>query len=151
MRPQLLHQADIILVGCSRSGKTPLSIFLSQTTGLKVSNIPLVFELSPPRELTDDQRIDSRRVFSLTREVDEMEKLRLSRLQRELKGNEHIGAKSDYANYSYIRKDSAKARNLAISRGYTEVDFSERALEEVAGIIISNMKERFPDMHINVK
>ena len=151
MRPQLLHRADIIIVGCSRTGKTPLSIFLSQTTGLKVANIPLVFELSPPKELTDDARVDPRRVFCLVREVDEMEKLRKSRLQRELKGHEQYTETSTYANYSYIRKDLAKARNLSVAKGYTEVDVSERALEEVAGIIISKMKERFPDMHISVK
>jgi len=148
MAPRLLHQAEIIILGVSRSGKTPLSIFMSQTAGLKVANIPLVFEITPPKELTDDPRIDPRRVFCLTRDVDELEKMRQSRLEKELK-NSHVGGHSTYADYSYIRKDLAKARNLAKTKGYTEIDVSGRALEEVASLILSKMKERFPELHIN--
>lgn len=133
MHPKLLHQADIIVLGVSRSGKTPLSIYISQTAGLKVANIPLVFELQPPKELTDDPRIDPRRVFCLTRQVSEMERMRLSRLDRELKGADaHVGKNSTYADCAYIRKDLAKARNLAKNNGYTEIDVTGRALEECA-------------------
>lgn len=161
MSTKLLPQADVILLGVSRCGKTPLSIFLSQLKCLKVANVPLVFELTPPTEL---KQCDPRRIFCLTRsDVDEMEQIRLSRIERELggtsghekylKNNPHATAstsqhKSTYADYSYIRKDLAKARNLAKTNDYTEIDVSGRALEECATIILSKLKERFPHMHI---
>jgi len=154
MCPQLLHQADIIILGVSRTGKTPLSIFISQTRGLRVANIPLVFELEPPNELIHPNAaagnaIDPRRVFCLTRDVEEMEKLRISRMQQAFHHvPEKLRQESTYANYSYIRKDLAKARNLCKQFGFTELDVTERALEECASIIVSKMKERFPDMHI---
>ena len=120
--------------------------------GLKVANVPLVFELQPPQELTDtsdpDKIIDPRRVFCLTRDVEEMEKLRISRIKQALKKSTPK-QESTYANFSYIRKDLAKARNYARQHGFTEIDVSDRALEECASIIISKMKERFPDMHIH--
>ena len=154
MCPRLLYQAEIIILGVSRTGKTPLSIFISQTAGLKVANIPLVFELQPPKELTDprdaSKAIDPRRVFCLTRDVTEMKKLRQSRIEQALRcaTNSH-SQESTYADFSYIRKDLAKARNFVKEYGYTEIDVSERALEECASIILSKMKERFPDMHIH--
>ena len=154
MCPGLLYQAEIVILGVSRTGKTPLSIFISQTAGLKVANIPLVFELQPPNELTDprdpSKAIDPRRVFCLTRDVTEMKKLRQSRIEQALRcAPNPQSQESTYANFTYIRKDLAKARSFVKEYGYTEIDVSERALEECASIILSKMKERFPDMHIH--
>ena len=53
--PWLLPKADIILVGVSRTGKTPLSVVISQTMGLKVANIPLVLECPPPNQLLSEE------------------------------------------------------------------------------------------------
>ena len=52
--PWLLKEADVILVGVSRTGKTPLSVVIAQQIGLKVANIPLVLECEPPKELFED-------------------------------------------------------------------------------------------------
>ena len=59
MSPNLLYQADVVLLGVSRAGKTPMSIFMAQTMGLKVANIPLVMELPPPTQL---QKVNPRKV-----------------------------------------------------------------------------------------
>ena len=48
--PQYLHKADLVLVGVSRTSKTPLSTYLAQK-GYKVANVPLVLGLNPPKEL----------------------------------------------------------------------------------------------------
>jgi Kinase/pyrophosphorylase len=79
MAPHLLYKADVILLGVSRAGKTPLSIYMAQTLGLKVANIPLVLELPPPSQLLDRGRVDPRRVFCLTLQTEFLERFRKNR------------------------------------------------------------------------
>ena len=71
----------MILVGVSRTGKTPLSVVLAQQFGLKVANIPLVLEVPPPKELFDPC-IDSDKVMCLTINPVELKRIRLNRLER---------------------------------------------------------------------
>jgi regulator of PEP synthase PpsR (kinase-PPPase family) len=80
--PWLLAEADVILVGVSRTGKTPLSVVLSQSMGLKVANIPLVLEVPPPKELLDVAAIDPDRIFCLTIAPSELKRIRTTRLER---------------------------------------------------------------------
>ena len=147
MSPRLLHQADVILLGVSRAGKTPLSILIATTTGLKTANIPLVLELDPPKQLTEDKRIDPKRVFCLTVQAEFLQRIRTTRLRRELKKQLGQG-RSKYADQDYVKKDLAKAKQLCEEFGFTEIDVTGRAIEETASLIVSKMKERFPDMHI---
>ena len=99
--PWLLPQADVIILGVSRTGKTPLSVVLSQTMGLKVANIPLVLEVPPPKELlvteedisndhndgddgeTASRIIDPRRIFCLTIAPSELRRIRTTRIERQ--------------------------------------------------------------------
>src|SRR5690606_12181182 len=67
-----LSQADIVLVGISRTSKTPLSIFLSHK-GWKVANVPLVLNSKIPDEL---YQIDQRRVVGLTIDPDSLTRIR---------------------------------------------------------------------------
>lgn len=60
--PQNLHKADIVLAGVSRTGKTPLSIYLAQK-GFKVANVPIVMGVQLPKTLFE---IDPQKVFGLT-------------------------------------------------------------------------------------
>lgn len=60
--PWLLEEADVVLCGVSRTGKTPLSVVLAQQMGLKVANIPLVMEVKPPKELFDKEKMDNKKV-----------------------------------------------------------------------------------------
>lgn len=60
--PQNLHKADIVLAGVSRTGKTPLSIYLAQK-GFKVANVPIVMGLALPKTLFN---IDQEKIFALT-------------------------------------------------------------------------------------
>jgi len=67
-----LDQADIILVGISRTSKTPLSIFLSHK-GWKVANVPLVLNTAPPEELF---KVDQRRIIGLTIDPESLTRIR---------------------------------------------------------------------------
>ena len=82
--PQRLHEADVILLGVSRTGKTPLSVVLAQTLGLKVANVPLVVDLPPPPQLLDRAKISRQRVFCLTLNLDDLQRIRKTRIEREL-------------------------------------------------------------------
>jgi regulator of PEP synthase PpsR (kinase-PPPase family) len=153
--PWLLPEADIVLVGVSRSGKTPLSVVLSQTMSLKVANIPLVMEVAPPKELA---QVDPRRVFCLTIAPSELRKIRTSRLERrgirdlEAKmeqmassGSGGMGniAKSNYADRNYLMRDLSHARLLSERYNWTEIDVTGRAVEETATYIVEIFSRRF--------
>ena len=152
--PWLLPEADIVLVGVSRSGKTPLSVVLSQTMSLKVANIPLVQEVPPPVQLLE--QVDPKRVFCLTISPSELRKIRTNRLERrgvkdmeakiELeaqKNNNIIIPKSNYADRNYILKDLSSVRKLCEKHNWTEVDVTGRAVEETATSIVEMFNQRF--------
>lgn len=168
--PWLLPEADVVLVGVSRSGKTPLSVVLAQTMGLKVANVPLVMECPPPAELvstttttstTTSPRIDPNRVFCLTLAPSELRRIRSSRLERrnvremERKYNVDISTTTttttttesfnSYADRAYVLKDLKHARALATQHGWTEIDVTGRAVEETASLIVQYLNERQDD------
>jgi len=151
--PWLLPEADIVLVGVSRSGKTPLSVVLSQTMSLKVANMPLVMEVPPPIQLIKD--VDPRRVFCLTISPTELRRIRTNRLERrgvkdmEAKSEQNnmksniVVPKSNYADRSYILKDLSSVRQLCAKYNWTEVDVTGRAVEETATSIVEMFNQRF--------
>lgn len=150
--PWLLKDADVVIVGVSRTGKTPLSVVLSQTMGLKVANVPLVLECPPPAELLDATAIDAGRVFCLTIAPSELKRIRTTRLER--RGvrateekydllSEDGQAKSNYAERAYLLKDLKRARDLTEQYGWTQIDVTGRAVEETASSISELMNERF--------
>jgi hypothetical protein len=144
MSPKRLFEADIILLGVSRAGKTPLSLLLSQTMGFKVANIPLVVDVPPPPHLF---KVNPRRVFCLTVDENDLKRFRRNRLQRELRNSKKS---STYADIAYIRKDLEHAQKLIHDHGFTEINVSGRALEESAALIASKIRERFPETEIGL-
>merc|ERR1711862_241069 len=149
--PWLLSKADVILVGVSRTGKTSLSVVLSQTMGLKVANVPLVLECPPPSQLLSEE-LDHNRIFCLTLAPSELKRIRKTRLERrkvretEDKYSLVDGeAKSNYADRSYLLKDLKNARDLTEEYGWTPIDVTGRAVEETASYISEIMNERFGD------
>ena len=131
--PEKLGLADIVLVGISRTSKTPLSTYLAQK-GWKVANVPLVLDLNVPPEL---DAIDPRRVFALTIDVSPLMRIRRSRL-RAL----NMPADTDYAQRSHIAAELSFARELF--RAHPEwhvINVSQRAIEETAGIILRRLED----------
>lgn len=145
MSPNNWKEADVILLGVSRTGKTPLSVILAQTMGLKVANIPLVVDLPVSRQLFQPE-MDSRRIFCLTLNQDDLQRIRKNRLSRELKkAGRRQAASSTYADREYLYRDLENAREIAVKHGYTIIDVTGRAVEETASLISSVLNERFPD------
>lgn len=118
-----LHLAEIILVGVSRVGKTPLSIYLS-TRGWKVANIPLVKDIDLPQSLFE---IDSRRVVALMIEPGQLLVHRQTR-QRHL----GVSTKSDYIDPAEIYEELESARRLFRRSGFHIVNITDKPIEETA-------------------
>lgn len=123
-----LEEADIILVGISRTSKTPLSIFLSHK-GWKVANIPLVLGTQPPEELF---QVDQRKIVGLTIDADNLRRIRRKRME---KFGQDPG--SDYASIAHVQKELDFANEIfSKNKRWPVFDVTDRALEETAGEII---------------
>jgi regulator of PEP synthase PpsR (kinase-PPPase family) len=129
-----LDQADIVLVGISRTSKTPLSIFLSHK-GWKVANIPLVLGRPAPEELF---KIDQRRIVGLTIDPNSLTRIRKKRLE---KFGQDPG--SEYASMAHIQAESEFAKQLfKQNRRWPVFDVTDRALEETAAEIVRVVASR---------
>lgn len=134
LSPGKLHKAEIILTGVSRSGKTPLSVYLAMY-GWKVANIPLVLGIEPPKELFE---VDSNRVFGLTLAPSQLISHRIKRL-RSLNHSED----TNYVDQQQVVQELRNA-NLIFERGkFTVINVSNKPVETSANEILSYMAERF--------
>ncbi len=129
-----LDLADIVLVGISRTSKTPLSIFLSHK-GFKVANIPLVVNTPLPEELF---KIDQRKVVGLIIDPDTLLRIRRKRLE---KFGQDPG--SEYASKEHVLKEIEYATDLyRQNRRWPVFNVTDRALEETAAEIVRIVSTR---------
>ncbi len=132
--PENLSRADIVLVGVSRTSKTPLSIFLSHK-GYKVANVPLVMGIDPPPQLFD---IEQSKIIGLIIEPDALVRIRRERLLR--MGREPTG---EYASLAHISEEIEWSRNIfSRNKLWPIFDVTNKALEETASEILRLMKQR---------
>jgi regulator of PEP synthase PpsR (kinase-PPPase family) len=119
-------KADIILLGVSRTSKTPLSMYLAHMR-YKVANVPLVPELKPPEELFT---ILSHKIIGLRISTEKLNEIRKERLKA-------LGLpdSANYASIDRIEQESEYAHNLMTRLGCTVIDVSNKAVEETASII----------------
>lgn len=123
-----LDEADIVLVGISRTSKTPLSIFLSHK-GFKVANIPLVLNTPLPEQLF---KVDQRKVVGLIIDADTLLRIRRKRLE---KFGQDPG--SEYASREHVFKEIEFANQLfRQNRRWPVFNITDRALEETAAEIV---------------
>ena len=123
-----IEKSDIILVGVSRTSKTPTSIYLANK-GFKTSNIPLVNENSLPKKLKDNPQITC--VVGLSTEPERLVDLRKNRMNS-LKETENI----KYTNIENIKKEIADARKTFQKYKWPSIDVTRKSVEETAASII---------------
>ena len=123
-----LEKSDVILLGVSRTSKTPTSIYLANR-GLKTSNIPLVNENSVPELLKKKPKISC--VVGLTTEPARLLDLRKNRMNS-LKENEPI----DYTNLETISQEVEKAKQTFKKYNWPIIDVTRKSVEETAASII---------------
>ena len=129
-----LHDADIVLVGVSRTSKTPLSIYLG-FLGHKAANVPVVKGISPPKELFD---VDRRKVVGLTIDPNRLVEIRRARV-RTMGG----GARNrQYAELLEIYEELDQAKKVHRRLGCPVIDISELSIEETAHRVLRVVEER---------
>jgi len=123
-----LEKSDVILLGVSRTSKTPTSIYLANR-GLKTSNIPLINESSVPELLKKKPKVSC--VVGLTTEPTRLLDLRKNRMSS-LKENEPM----DYTNLETISKEVEKAKQTFKKYNWPVIDVTRKSVEETAASII---------------
>lgn len=132
-RAHELHQAEIVLTGVSRVGKTPLSMYLS-TMGWKVGNVPLINGLEPPPILFE---VDPSRVVGLMIEPGQLIAYRRRRGQ-------HVGLLpgAAYTTPEDLINELAFAQDIFRGGQFSTVDVTDKPIEESAEEIIAKVKRR---------
>lgn len=134
LNPEGLPESEIILVGVSRAGKTPLSMYLA-VLGWKTSNVPLVIGIPMPEVL---QKIDRRRIIALNISVNQLMAHR--RMRQESLGTSDMYS---YTARSELEAEIERARRYYITKGYSMIDVSNKPIETSAEEIIEMITRRF--------
>ncbi|QAY66293.1 pyruvate, water dikinase regulatory protein [Paenibacillus protaetiae] len=129
--PSGIMKADIVLIGVSRTSKTPLSMYLAHKK-YKVANVPLVPEIKPPDELF---RIPKQKIIGLTIGVHYLNIIRKERLKA-------LGLPDNaaYATEQRIENEMRYAQNVMDRLGCVVIDVSHRAVEETASLVMSSIR-----------
>lgn len=130
--PRGVLKSDIVLVGISRTSKTPLSMYLANKN-IKVANVPLVPEIPLPKELND---INPKKIIGLTNTPEKLNKIRQERLKAL-----GLSSNANYANLERILQELDYSDAVMKKLGCPVIDVSNKAIEETAGIILDLMKE----------
>ena len=131
--PDDLNQADIVLLGISRTSKTPTSIYLAQK-GFKTTNLPLVPGIEIPTTLTQPH---SAFVVGLVASAERIAEIRRNRVQ--LLSDRELG---DYVDRSQIANEIAYSRRLFHKHGWPMIDVTRRSIEETAATIIKMLHDK---------
>jgi regulator of PEP synthase PpsR (kinase-PPPase family) len=123
-----IEQSDIILIGVSRTSKTPTAIYLANK-GFKTSNIPLVNENSLPQKLKDNPQLAC--VVGLNAEPERLVDLRKNRMNS-LKESEN----KSYTSIENIKKEIADAKKTFQKYRWPSIDVTRKSVEETAASII---------------
>jgi len=123
-----IEKSDIVLLGVSRTSKTPTSIYLANR-GYKTSNIPLINEKSIPEKMT--KLVFKSCVVGLTTEADRLFDIRKNRLTS-LKENEN----TEYININEIKKELENSKKIFRKNSWPTIDVTRKSVEETAASII---------------
>jgi len=127
-----LHEAEIVLVGVSRTSKTPLSMYLGYL-GYKTANVPVVKDIAPPAALFE---IDGTKIVGLTIEAERLQEIRKQRARR-LGGGERA-----YAELLEIYAELEEAEALHRRLGCPVIEISDLSIEETAARVIRLVEQR---------
>jgi regulator of PEP synthase PpsR (kinase-PPPase family) len=136
-----LNEADVVLVGISRTSKTPTSIYLANR-GIKTANVPLVPGIEPPTQL---EQISKPLVVGLIASPERIVQIRQNRL---LGLNAHQ-SDSNYVDRQSVSDEIAISKKLCARHNWPVIDVTRRSIEETAAAVIALMQERRRDAVTN--
>lgn len=128
-----LEKADIVLVGVSRTSKTPTSIYLANR-GFKTANVPIVPGLAIPAEV---EKLKQPLVVGLTTSPDRLVSIRKNRL---LSMNQHT--ETAYVDDERVKEELIIARKLCTKHNWPIIDVTRRSIEETAAAILNLQARR---------
>ena len=129
--PRGLKWADLVLIGVSRTSKTPLAMYLAHH-GYRVANVPIVPEVAPPKEIFE---IPRSKCVGLTISPEKLNEVRKERLK-----SMGLNAESNYASMERIFEELDYADRIMKRIGCPIIDVSNKAIEETANLIIHTLK-----------
>ena len=124
-----LGQADVILIGVSRSGKTPTSLYLALQFGVKAANYPLIPEDFHRMKLPEALRAHKRRLYGLTIASERLHEIRQERRPD-----------SRYAELDNCRYEVEEAENLMRREGIRSINSTSKSIEEIATTILRELR-----------
>lgn len=135
--PQDLSEADIVIMGISRTSKTPTSIYLAQR-GYKTANVPIVPSIALPQQLLTDH---SAFVVCLVAQADRIAEVRRNRAM--VLGDRDLDV---YVDRDAILAEISHSRRICARNGWPVIDVTRRSVEETAATIIKLMHDRRADV-----
>lgn len=130
--PRGILEADLVIIGISRTSKTPLSMYLANKN-ICVANIPLFPESEPPKEL---YQISPTKIIGLTNTPEKLNSIRKERLKAL-----GLPQNASYAEMERILEELEYADNIMKQLGCFTIDVSDNAIEETANLIFDYMKK----------
>lgn len=128
-----LHEADVILLGVSRTSKTPTCVYLANR-GIKAANVPIVPGCPLPAEL---ELVSRPLIVGLTKDPDRLIQIRRNRLRLL-----NQGEGSDYVDPDLVKQEVVEARRLYSRKGWPVIDVTRRSIEETAAEIVMLLTRR---------
>jgi len=135
-----LHEADVILVGVSRTSKTPTCIYLANR-GVKAANVPFVPGCPLPPEL---DQLTRPLIVGLTNDPERLVQIRRNRLRLLNQGEE-----TSYTDPEKVRSELSEARRFYSRKGWPVVDVTRRSIEETAAEIMMMLARRRPPVSLS--
>lgn len=127
--PHDIEEADVILIGISRTSKTPTSIYLANR-GIKVANVPIVLDRPVPQQLLEAKKP---LIVGLVATAERISQVRQNRIL----GTQPGFSSESYTDRSGIAEELTFARNLCESNGWPIIDVSRRSIEETAAAVLA--------------
>jgi regulator of PEP synthase PpsR (kinase-PPPase family) len=129
-----LEEADVLLIGVSRTSKTPTSIYLANR-GVKTANVPLVSGVSLPLDLERLQRPLVVGLYATPERIVQIRKNRLLGLKAYRDNDKYIDPQS-------VAEEVAVSRRLCAKHNWPSIDVSRRSIEETAAAVLALLAER---------
>jgi [pyruvate, water dikinase]-phosphate phosphotransferase / [pyruvate, water dikinase] kinase len=143
-----LDQADVVLVGVSRTSKTPTSVYLANR-GVKAANVPVIPDCPVPPEI---ERLEGPLIVGLTINPEFLVQIRMNRLRQLGADDQSVPAAlarigGDYAELERVQAEVVYARRLFARHGWPVIDVTRRSVEETAAAIFQMIQGRHsPDL-----
>lgn len=143
-----IDDADAVLIGPSRTCKTPISMYLACNHGLRVANVPMVRnETMTQNLLRRIKSIKTRQVIGLLMLPEVLARVREDRMNVLLSKDSHQAQMQDYYDIGEVALEFRYCRDLFTTQGWQTVDVTRRAIEDIAGEILKKLGRSDPAMY----